>query len=85
MSSMRRIRIGIIGLAAVLIAGTIGFNQAEGKDLFTSFYFTVIALTTVGFGDVVPVTVEGRIVALSILFRPANTLSASTKYFCRKT
>jgi voltage-gated potassium channel len=67
MSSMRRIRIGIIGLAAVIIAGTLGFNQAEGTDLFTSFYFTVITLTTVGLGDITPQTIEGRLVTLSIL------------------
>ncbi len=64
---MRRIRIGIIGLAAILIAGTFGFDHAEGKGLFTSFYFTFVTLTTVGYGDVVPVTTEGQVVSLSII------------------
>jgi voltage-gated potassium channel len=64
---MRRIRFGIIGLAAVMIAGTFGFSMAEGEDFFLSFYFTVVTLTTVGYGDVTPVTPEGRLVALSIL------------------
>lgn len=67
MSSMRRIRFGIIGLAAVMIAGTVGFRMLEKKDLFTSFYLTVVTLTTVGYGDVIPVTPEGRILAISLL------------------
>ncbi len=64
---MRRVRIGIIGLAAVIIAGSVGFHVSEGRDLPTSLYFTVITLTTVGFGDVIPVTPEGRLVTVSIL------------------
>ncbi|CAJ1357893.1 unnamed protein product, partial [Effrenium voratum] len=31
-------------------------------DIFSSFYFSVVALSTVGFGDIGPVTSEGRLV-----------------------
>ena len=45
-------------------------RQADGGaftqelDLFTSYYFTVTVLGTVGFGDITPVTVPARSVAM---------------------
>jgi voltage-gated potassium channel len=45
----------------VLISGTIAMNRIEGWSLFDSFYFSVIALTTVGFGDFSPQTDLGKL------------------------
>jgi voltage-gated potassium channel len=45
----------------VLVSGTIAMNRIEGWSLFDSFYFSVIALTTVGFGDFSPQTDLGKL------------------------
>ena len=64
MGSMRRIRLGAIGLTAVLAGGTLGFHMTEAHDLLTSLYFSVVTLTTVGYGDVIPQTLNGKLVAV---------------------
>ena len=61
---MKRIRIALIGLVLVIAAGSLVFHYVEGRDLFTSAYFIMVTLTTVGFGDVVPLTPAGKLAAL---------------------
>ena len=43
-----------VGLVLIVGIGVAFYSVAEGWTVIDSFYFTVIALTTVGFGDFVP-------------------------------
>lgn len=45
----------------LLLSGTIAMNRIEGWSVLDSFYFSVIALTTVGFGDLAPQTDLGKL------------------------
>jgi voltage-gated potassium channel len=45
----------------LVFVGTIGYHLIEGWDLFDSLYMTVITLTTVGFGEVHPLSQLGRV------------------------
>lgn len=45
----------------VAIVGTIGFNQLEGWGVLDSLYATIITMTTIGYGDLSPITFEGKI------------------------
>ena len=47
-------------LSVVLAAGTVGFHVVEGWAWFDSFYMALITLTTVGFGEVFPMSTQGR-------------------------
>lgn len=51
----------IVGLAAgLLIAGTVFYTLVEGWSLLDALYFSVVTLTTVGFGDFAPHTDLGK-------------------------
>jgi len=54
----------IAGLITAAIGiGTFGFSLVEGWSFFDSFYMTLMTLTTVGYGEVHPLTLRGRIFA----------------------
>ena len=58
--------IGIVFLLSWFI-GTLlihHFERAQGWNYFDAFYFTVITTATIGFGDLVPHTVEGKILTM---------------------
>lgn len=62
------ITIGIIFLVSWLL-GTFFIHRFEagypiGASYFNAFYFTVITTATIGFGDLVPMTVAGKILTM---------------------
>jgi voltage-gated potassium channel len=54
-------------LTAVLLLGTFGFYFIEGWPLFDSFYMALITLTTVGYGEVHPLSFNGRLFASALM------------------
>ncbi len=62
------LRVGFLFLV-VAVAGTLGFNYFEGWPVSESLYATIITMTTVGYGDLSPVTIPGRYftIALSLV------------------
>ncbi len=65
--------ISLISILAILAYGTFGTYllganfKPKIHDLISAFYFTVITLSTVGYGDIVPATPEARLFAISLL------------------
>ena len=61
------------GIVAVLAYGVLGsFLLGKGfrpeiQDLNQALYYTIVTLSTVGYGDIVPVTAEARWFAMSLL------------------
>lgn len=60
---MKRLRaVTLLATLAVIIAsGTVFFRHAEGWSWLDSYFFTVVTLSTVGYGNLVPVTALGKI------------------------
>jgi voltage-gated potassium channel len=60
----------IIFTAALLVltSGTIFFHYVEKWDWLDSYYYTVVTLATVGYGDFVPKTGLGRFAATILIF-----------------
>ena len=64
-----QLRVAIVLLWLVSIGGTLGFVYLEGYTLIEAFYMTVITVSTVGYGEVRPLTESGRLfTAVLILF-----------------
>jgi voltage-gated potassium channel len=58
-----RIRIVLMSVLAAILLGTVVFHLVEGWSILDSLYVTAQTVTTVGFGDLTPRTVFGRISA----------------------
>lgn len=69
----------IFGVAGSFILGHLGHNFNECMDLINSIYFTVVTLSTVGYGDIVPITPIAKIfVVILIVFGMGAFLTALT-------
>ena len=59
--------LGVVLLGIWTLVGTVGFTLIEGWPLFDSFYMTILTVSTVGYGEVHPLTGPGRIFASFVI------------------
>jgi len=65
--ALRRFLFAAIALAILLVVGTVGYRWLEGIGVLDSFYMTVITISTVGFGEVKPLSPEGRLFTVGLI------------------
>ena len=61
MVTFRKIALWAASLLGILLLGSLGFVWIEGWSFFDALYMTVTTLTTVGYGEVHPLSRVGRI------------------------
>ena len=75
---------GLVALI-LLMVGTTGYHLLEGWPLFDAFYMTVITLSTVGYGEVRPLSTAGRVLSIVLILGGVGTLGytlgATTEFF----
>lgn len=72
----------VIFISSVLIYVMEGNNPASPIDtLFEAVYWSIVTISTVGYGDMVPVTHEGRFVALLVIMAGISVLAFTTSLF----
>jgi len=67
MNAWRRILVLLFSTGLLLLLGMLGFHLVEGWDFFDAFYMTLMTLTTVGYGEVHPLSHSGRVVASALM------------------
>ena len=61
-------------VSILLIVGTVFYSQIEGWGVFDSFYFCIVTLATVGYGDLTPKTIPGKIFTIVYILLGVGTL-----------
>lgn len=67
MAPERRLQLGILAFAVVVITGFVGYQVLEGFAPLDALYMTVITVTSVGYGEVVPLDASGRIFTIGLI------------------
>lgn len=57
-----------IWLVLILLVGTIFYHLEEGWSWLDSLYFSVITLSTVGYGDLSPTTSASKLFTMAFIF-----------------
>lgn len=68
-----RVRVYLGIFIGVVLLGTLGFMNIEGAGLVDSFYYTIVTVSTVGYGDIAPVTMAGRFLAIFLIVTGVGT------------
>ena len=71
----REIAIGTLAVGALLGLGTAGYMLIEGWSPMDAFYMTAITLTTIGFGEVQPLSDAGRVFTAALAFIGIGTFA----------
>lgn len=64
---MQRILVAVLLLLLILTVGTFGYMFIEHGSFFDSLYMTVITITTVGYGEIIPLSPAGRMFTIGLL------------------
>jgi voltage-gated potassium channel len=76
------LRVGL-GALAVVAAGTAGYMVLDGAGLLDALYMTVITVTTIGYGEVFPLSSAGRIFTMVLAFAGVGIMLLLASEFAR--
>lgn len=57
-------RMMLSSVLVLVLSGVLFYTRVEGWSVLDSFYFVIITMTTVGYGDFSPVTAAGKLVTV---------------------
>src|SRR3712207_8837324 len=79
--ALRRIERALLALAAITVAGVVGYMVFEGWSFTEALYMTVITLTTVGYREVRPLDATGQLWTIALLITGVGKIGRAS---CRE-
>lgn len=67
MEPLRHVLIAVSLLVSVVIIGAVGFMHIEGLAPLNALYMAIATVTTVGYGDIVPLTPAGKLFTAGLI------------------
>jgi voltage-gated potassium channel len=67
MTPTRRFALAVAGIALLTISGAVGYILIEHMSVLDAFYMSVITISTVGFGEVKPLSPVGRLFTIGLI------------------
>jgi voltage-gated potassium channel len=77
------IKIGLVLIILLVAAGTIGYRLIEGWEWIDCLYMTIVTMTTVGFREVAPLSVQGKIFTMVLIVTSISVLVYVTMNLAR--
>lgn len=74
MSPRKKLQLALTAIVVLIASGMVGFKLILGMPWFDSFYFTLITLTTIGYGEPTNMTEGGRVFAAVLIITGVGTI-----------
>jgi len=68
-----QLRIFLIVFFTLMVICSVGFMIIEGVSLTDAFYFSIVTISTVGYGDIYPATQLGKLLAILLIIFGVGT------------
>jgi len=78
-------RLLILSVLAILVVGTTFYTIVEDWTVIEALYFTVITLTTIGYGDLHPTTEFSRLFTIFFVLAGVSTLLGFLNFILGRT
>jgi hypothetical protein len=80
----RAYRYLLLATVVVLMVGTVFYHEVEHFSWVNSYYFCVVTLATVGYGDLTPHTTAGKLFATLYIFFGVGIITTFITYTLRR-
>lgn len=82
---LRNFRIVTAVALATIIIGAVFYHHVEKLSWVDSFYFCVVTLATVGYGDITPTTDVGKIFTIFYILSGVGIIATFANLFLKRT
>ncbi|MCI0487067.1 MAG: potassium channel protein [Blastocatellia bacterium] len=80
MSPKRKFQLSVTAILILVGFGTVGFKLLLGLPWFDCFYFTLITITTIGYGEAPGMTDEARYFTVALILLGVSTIGYAFSY-----
>ena len=78
-----RFFVPVIILNTLLVIGTVGYMLIDNYSFFDAFYMTVITVATVGYGEVQPLSIAGKLFTSFLIITSFGTFAYAVSYITK--